>query len=75
MPFHPLTNFEVKKCYQNKPKFNGVYSRNNLSKTKDGAYILNLHEYESIGTHCITLYLNAGNVTYFDSFDVENIPK
>ena len=31
MPPYPLTNFEIQKCYQNKPKFNGVYSRNNLS--------------------------------------------
>ena len=36
---HPLTNFEKEKCDQNKPKFNGVYSKNNLSKIKDGAYI------------------------------------
>ena len=27
---HLLTNFEIQK-YQNEPKFNGVYSRNNLS--------------------------------------------
>ena len=25
---HPFTNFEIQKYYQNKPKFNGVYSRN-----------------------------------------------
>ena len=31
-------------------KFNGVYSTNNLPKTKDGAYVINLDEYESIGT-------------------------
>ena len=32
--------------YQNKPKFNGVYSINNLSKIKvGGAYIINLDEY------------------------------
>ena len=37
MPPHPLTNFEIQK-YQDEPKFNGTYSRNNLSKTKDGAY-------------------------------------
>ena len=48
---HPLTNFEIQKHNQNKPKFNGAYSRNSLSKTKDGAYIINLDEYESIGTH------------------------
>ena len=27
---HPLTNFEIQKYYQNEPRFNGVYSRNNL---------------------------------------------
>ena len=77
---HPLTNFEIimknyEKYYENEPKFNGVYSRNNLSKIKDGAYIINLDEYESIGTHWIALYVNAKNVTYFDSFGVEHIPK
>ena len=55
MPPHSLTNFEIQKYYQNEPKFNGVYSRNNLSKIKDGAYIINLDEYESIGTHWIAL--------------------
>ena len=52
---HHLTNFEIQKYYQNKPKFNGVYSRNNLPKTKDGAYLINLDEYKSIGTHWIAL--------------------
>ena len=51
MPSHPLTNFEIQKYYDNKPKFNGVYSRNNWSKIKDGAYLINLDEYESIGIH------------------------
>ena len=72
---HPLTNFEIRKYYQNEPKFNSVYSRNNLSKTKDGAFIINLDGYESIGTHWIALYENAKNVIYFDSFGVEHIPK
>ena len=40
MPPHPLTNFEIQKYYQNEPRFNGVYSRNNLTeKIKSGAYI------------------------------------
>ena len=72
---HPLTNFEIQKYYQNKPKFNGVYSTNNLAKIKDGAYEINLDEYRSIGTHWIALYVNDNNVTYFDSFGVEHIPK
>ena len=37
MPSHPLTNFEIQKYYQNEPRFNGVYSRDNLSKIKDGS--------------------------------------
>ena len=41
---HYLTNFETQKCYQNEPKFNGVYSRNNLPKIKDGTYIVNVDE-------------------------------
>ena len=36
MPPDPLTNFEIQKYYRNKPKFNGVYSRNNLPTVKDG---------------------------------------
>ena len=54
MPHHPITNFEeIQKYYENEPKLNGVYSRNNSSKIKDGTYIINLDEYESIGTHWI----------------------
>ena len=75
MPPHLLTNFEIKKYCENEAKFNGVYLRNNLSKIKDGACILNLDEYESIGTHWIALYVNAKNIRYFDSFGVEHIPK
>ena len=32
-----LTNFEIQKYYQNEPRFNGVFSRDNLpDKIKDG---------------------------------------
>ena len=75
MPLHPSTNFEIQKYYQNEPRFNGVYSRNNLSKIKDETYIINLDEYQSIGTYWIALYLNAENATYFDSFGVKHIPE
>ena len=68
----PLSNFEKQKYYQNEPKFNGSYSRNNLPKIKDGIYLVNLDEYESIGTHWVALYANAENVTYFDNFRVKS---
>ena len=47
---HPLTNFKIQKYYQNKSKFNSIYSRNSLPKIKDGAYAINLDEFKSIGT-------------------------
>ena len=75
MLLHSLTNFEIQKYYQNEPKLNGVYSRNNLSKIKGGAYIISLDEYESIETRWIAWYVNDNNVTYFDSFAIEHIPK
>ena len=76
MPPHPLTNFEIQKYYQNEPKFNGVFSRDNLpNKIKDGAYVINLDEYSDIGTHWISLYVKNNDIAYFDSFGVENIPK
>ena len=75
MPSHRLNNFEIQKYYENESKFNGVYLINNLFKIKDRTYIINLDEYESIGTYWIALYVNAENVIYFDSLGVENIPK
>ena len=75
MPPHCLTNFEIQKYYQNEPKFNGVYSRDNLPKIKDGTYVINLDEYSDIETHWIALYASNNNITYFDSFGIEHIPK
>ena len=75
MPPHPLTNFEIQKYYQKEPKYKCVDSRNNLTKIKDGGYVINLDEFKSIGTHCIALYVNANNIIYFDSFGVEHISK
>ena len=74
MPPYPLTNFEIAKYYQNEPRFNGVYSRDNLPEIKDGAYVIHLDEHSDIGTHWVPLGIN-NNVTYFDYFGVEHIPK
>ena len=75
MPPHPLTNFEIQKYYQKEPKFNGVYSRNNLPTVKDRAYVKKLDGYKSIGTHWIASNVNANNIVYFDNFGVEYISK
>ena len=72
---HPLNNFEIQKYYHNKPKFNAIYSRNDLSKRKDRAYIINLDEYELTEIYWVVLSANTKNVTYFDSFGGEYISK
>ena len=73
---HPLKNFKIQKYYQNKPRFNGIFSRNNLpKKIKDGAYVINLDEYVDVGTHWIALFCNRNEIVYFDSFGVEHIPE
>ena len=72
LPPHPLTNFEIQEYYQNEPRFNGVFSRDNLPNNikKNGAYVINLDEY-----HDVALYVNNKIVKYFDSFGVEHVPK
>ena len=76
MPPHPLTNFEIQKYYQNEPRFNGVYSANNLpEKIKDQAYVINLDEYADFGTHWIALFCKKNEIVCFDSFGVESVPE
>ena len=76
LPFHPLTNIEIDEYYKNEPRFNGVYSRNNLpNKIKKGAYVINLDECENTGTHWVALFVKPKYTVYFDSFGIEHIPK
>ena len=76
MPPHPLTNFEIQQYYENEPRFNGVFSRDNLSKNiKDGAYVINIDEYKDVETHWIALFCKKNEIIYFDSFGVEHIPE
>ena len=68
MPPDLLTNFEIQKYYQNEPRLNGVYSRDNLperssAEMKDGAHVINLDEYSDIGTHWVALYVQNNDVT------------
>ena len=73
---HPLTNFEIQKYYENEPRFNGVFSRDNLlKKIKDGAYVINLDECKDTGTHWIALFCKKNEIVYFDRFGVEHIPE
>ena len=48
MPSHSFANFKIQNYYQNKPKSNDVYCRDNKCKIKDGTYIIHSDEYESL---------------------------
>ena len=76
IPSNPLTNFEIQKYNKNEPRFNGVFSGNNLpKKIKDGAYIINLDKHANVSTHWIALFCKKNEIVYFDSFGVEYIPE
>ena len=76
MLLYSLTNFEIQKYYENEPRFNGVFSRDNVpKKIKDRTYKINFDEYADVGTHCIALFCNTSEIVYFDSFDVEHVPE
>ena len=76
VPSYPLTNIEIQKYYQNESRFNGVFSRDNLSgNVKDGAYVINLHEYADFRTHWIAMYALNIAIIFFESFTVEHIPQ
>ena len=69
-------NIEISEYYKNEPRFNGVYSRNNLPKIiEKRAYIINVNEYENTGTHWVALFIKSNEAIYFDSFGKEHITK
>ena len=53
----------MNKYYNYEPKFNGVFSRDNLRRIIDGALFINLNEKQSKWTHWVSLF-NDRN-TYF----------
>ena len=48
----------MQKYYKNEPRFNGVFSKNNLpNKIKDGAYVINLDEYADVGKNGLLYFV------------------
>ena len=71
---------------KNEPRFNGIFSRNNLPKNnsteynsikniKDEAYIINIDEYANLGTHWIALFCKKNEIVYLNRFGVEYISE
>ena len=72
MPPHPLTNFEIQEYYKNEPRFNGVYSGDNLPKTIKN--VINLQDSFGSCTHLVRLHVKD-NKNNDDSFGVEYLSK
>ena len=67
---HPLANFEIEKYYQKEPRFNEVFSRDNLPNKMVGAYVIKLDEYTDFSLFC-----KKKKIVCFDSFGVEYVPQ
>ena len=50
-----LNNIEITNYFKYESTFNGVFSRNNLSKIKDGAYVINIGDKNSKEKHLDTI--------------------
>ena len=69
---HPLRNIQNSDYFNFEPTFNDVFSRNNLPRIKDEAYVINLDDKKSKGTHLVSLFIDRNIAVYFDSFGIEN---
>ena len=72
---HPLSNIEITEYFNHEPRFNSVFSRNNLPRIKDRVYVINLDDQKSKGTHWVSLFIDKHLDVYFDSFEIECIPQ
>ena len=70
-----MNNVEITNYFKYEVRINGVFSRNNLSRIKDGAYVINLDDRNSKGTHWVSLFIDKNIAIYFDSFGIEYIPQ
>ena len=50
--------------------FNGVFSRNDLSIIKDGAYVINLNDKKSKRKQWDLLFADRNTAVYFDSLGI-----
>ena len=75
MPLHLLNNIEITNYFNYEPRFNGVFSRSNLPRIKDQAYVINLDDRNSKGTHWVSLFIDRNLAVYFDSFRIDYIPQ
>ena len=60
----------ISNYFKYESRFNSVFSKNNLPRKNDGAYVIILDDTNSKRTHWFSLFINRNAVVYFDSFEI-----
>ena len=63
------------KYFNYNPRFNGVFSRSNLPRIKDGAYVINHDDKNNKGTYWFSLVIDRNFALYFGYFGIDYIPQ
>ena len=71
VPLYHLNNIEITNYFNYEPRFNGIFSKTNLPRI---AYVINLDDNKSKGTHWVSLFVVRNTAVYFDSFEIKYIP-
>ena len=71
MPPHPLTKDIFSMNLNSKALIHEII----YQISRKMGRVVNLNEYESTGTHWISLYVNSNTATYFVTFGIEHIPE
>ena len=66
-----LQQYRDFKYFHYKSRFNGIFSRDDLPKIKDGSDVTNLDDKQSKGKHWVSLFTERNEGVYFDSFGTE----
>ena len=70
-----LNNIEITNYFKYEPRFNSIFSRNNLPRIKDGAYVIHLDDKNSKGTYWVSVFIDRNKTVYFHSFGIGYFPQ
>ena len=70
-----MSNIKITKYFNYRHRFNGIFSRDNLTRIKNETFIINIDDKQSIGAHWVSLFTDRNTTMYFDSLSIEYIPQ
>ena len=68
-----LRNIRITKYSNYQPRFNGVYSKDNLPRIKDRTYVID--DKQNKGTYWVSLFIEKNTAVYFCCFGIEYSPQ